>query len=184
MGNMRCFVAVKIPEKITGDILSLISPYRSGINGRFIKPDAGHLTLKFIGELDENKVPKVCEILEKICGRFERFGIALKNFGTFPPKRPRVLWAGIENGSLELSALAGKISKRLFKKMKIREEKRKFVPHFTVCRLKTPFLPEEIFKIDFKFLFPVEKIFFIHSFLSPTGAQYKDIAEFHLLSKT
>ncbi len=76
---------------------------------RWVKPDAMHLTLKFLGELPEDKVGSVKAILVSIAGARRPFPLRLKGTGTFPPgggTRARILWAGIEEapGLMELQA--------------------------------------------------------------------------------
>jgi len=177
---MRTFIAVKIPEEIKEKILQKISPFRDKIKGRFVKKTAMHITLKFLGEIDEEQKNTLCGILPDILKHYAPFAVRFNGAGTFPPKKPRVLWFGVEKGAEELSGMASVISERIFEELGIKDEKRKFVPHFTVARLKSPYVPEEFFRQEIDFSFPVDSVYFIRSFLKPSGAEYSDLASFHL----
>ncbi len=177
---MRTFIAVKIPEEIKEKILKKILPFKDKIKGRFVKKGSMHITLKFLGEIDEEQKNIFCGILKDVLKNYAPFSVRLKGTGSFPPKRPRVLWLGVEEGAEELSGMAGALSEMAFKELGIKDEKRKFVPHFTVARLKTPHVPDEFFSQEIDFSFPVDSVYFIRSFLKPSGAEYTDLASFPL----
>ena len=135
-----------------------------------------HLTLKFIGERKPEDISNIKEILKNVSLKFAPFKMKINHAGAFPRKKPRVLWFG--SACEKFVLLAKEISKELYRKAKIPEEKREVIPHLTICRLKEPFVPEEFFKLKFEYEFEVEKFYLIQSILKPEGAQYIDLAEF------
>jgi len=174
---MRAFIAVKIPGETKEGILKKLIPFKNKIKGRFVRKEALHITLKFLGEIDGEQKDALCGILPALLKNFAPFTVRLKGTGAFPPKRPGVLWLGVEDGAEELTALAEVISGC----PGMKDGKRKFVPHLTVARLKTPSAPDEFFSQDIDFSFPVDAVYFIRSILKPSGAEYSDIASFPLI---
>ena len=150
--------------------------FKDKIKGKFVKNNSMHLTLKFIGEKKPEEICRIKDILKDVSLKFSPFKMKIDYAGAFPKKKPRVLWFG--STCEEFVLLAKEISKELYRKAKIPEEKREVIPHLTICRLKEPFVPEEFFKLKFEYEFEVEKFYLIQSILKPEGAQYIDLAEF------
>lgn len=128
---IRLFVAVNIPNNIKRLI--------AGLGGSIpraqpVPEEQLHLTLKFIGEVENSRLIDIREGLNDIS--FYPFKLNLKGVGTFPPRgSPRVLWVGIEPQD-NLQLLRNKIEKALAYR-EIPREKRKFAPHLTIARLKS-----------------------------------------------
>lgn len=127
---MRLFVAIDLP----GTIKQVLAEICCGLPGaRWVPPDQLHLTLRFIGEADEDLFQDICSRLAQV--EADRFTLALQELGCFPPRKDhRVLWLGTEeNDALFLlrhkveCALAG---------CTILPEKNAFHPHVTLARLK------------------------------------------------
>lgn len=128
---MRLFVAVEIPETIR----TRLSLLQGGVPGaRWIRPENLHLTLRFIGEVDGRLAGDIDLALAQIPAR--PFEIELSGTGVFSPRQPRVLWAGVAR-SEPLVALATKIEIAL-QRIGVPAETRKFAPHVTLGKLKTP----------------------------------------------
>jgi 2'-5' RNA ligase len=126
---IRLFAAIEIPENVRLQ-LSLL---QGGIPGARWSPlENMHLTLRFIGEVDQTVARDIDDVLVDI--RARSFTLALKGVGEFGRKEGRALWAGISNGEA-LQHLAAKIESAL-QRMGLPAETRKYSPHVTLARLK------------------------------------------------
>ncbi len=133
---MRLFVALDIPDETRSTIRELISRLSPVARGaKWVRPEGIHITLKFIGWFDDDRVAELQECLARISHR-PAIPIAFRNFGFFPnERRPRVFFVGIEAGK-ELAALAAEIETQLAA-LKTPKEEREFTPHLTLARFKT-----------------------------------------------
>ena len=130
---IRAFVAVDLEPQTVQKIAEAIVQLRPRIPGiRWLPPANFHLTLKFIGDIDEAKVEPIAAALERDLCPFSCFTINAKGLGVFPDlKRPRILWVGLVGG--ELNALASRVEKALVP-FGVSAERRAFTPHLTVGR--------------------------------------------------
>jgi 2'-5' RNA ligase len=105
-----------------------------GIPGvRWLPPDHLHLTIRFIGEVDADRVAAIRETLSGAV--VAPFVCRLQGVGRFPAKgRPRVIWVGVQ-AETGLMALAEMVEQRL-RAIGILPEERPFFPHITLARLK------------------------------------------------
>lgn len=184
---MRAFIAIDLEDKIKKRLSSLLLELNKVSQGiKWVRKEGMHLTLKFLGEIEKEKIPEVESILKEISGKYSSFPLRLKGTGSFPPgkKNPRVLWLGIEAGK-SLKSLQFQIEKSL-EKLGFPREKREFHPHLTLGRMKfyshlggvLSKLEKEKETIFGEMI--VEKIIFFQSILKPTGAEYKVLSEFEL----
>ena len=134
----RLFVALDLPE----DVKLTLTPVARGLGDiRWLDPDQQHLTLRFIGELDNGRMEDVVDALALVPGT--PFELRLKGIGHFPPRGElRVLWAGVEK-STELKRLKSRIDRALAE-AGIAREQRKFAPHVTLARLRRPPEPHRL----------------------------------------
>jgi 2'-5' RNA ligase len=103
----------------------------------WIPADRLHLTVRFIGEVDDGDVRAVCDALQPSVA-VPPFDLSLAGVGTFPKGgSPRVLWIGIADGREPLLAVEREISARLTK-LGIAEEDRPYSPHLTLARVREP----------------------------------------------
>lgn len=128
---MRAFIALKIPEDP-----SLIGPIEelSSVGGMRVYGHKGlHITLSFIGEIEEARMPDIVNALTEAAEGIGPFDITLRGMGSFPGKNgPRIAWIGTRsNGVLEM--LVEKLLDRL-KAYEVEHDIKKFVPHITVGR--------------------------------------------------
>jgi RNA 2',3'-cyclic 3'-phosphodiesterase len=130
---IRAFIAIEIDSQTVKNIserLAELKPRLADI--RWIPPANFHLTLKFLGAVDETKIDPVTEALERELNPFPRFTINAKGLGVFPDvKRPRILWVGLEGQ--ELIALASRVEAALAP-LGFAAEKREPKPHLTIGR--------------------------------------------------
>lgn len=127
---MRLFVAIEIPD----DLKKMLGSLRTDIHGaRWLTVDQIHLTLAFLGEVDEVSVERLTGKLSRIQGH--AFEIRFSRTGCFPDRRrPRVLWIGL-NPEPYLNDLAAKVREAVLA-CGIPQEERPFSPHITLARLK------------------------------------------------
>jgi len=133
---VRLFVALDVPEQTRHLLGELIQKFESVCRGaRWMRPESIHVTLKFIGDVDETKLPVIKDSLSQV--KFKApVEIAFRHFGFFPNERhPQVFWLGIEAGP-ELAALASDVGSSL-ESAGIPADSRAFKPHLTLARFKT-----------------------------------------------
>ncbi|MFQ5722554.1 MAG: RNA 2',3'-cyclic phosphodiesterase [Candidatus Aminicenantales bacterium] len=184
---MRTFIAIDLAPSIKDELSHFIQKLASvSSNIKWVKKNGMHLTLKFLGEIEEDKVEEIKSCLSEISKDHAPFSLQLKGTGSFPPgkKKPRVLWIGIEENK-NLIILQSDLEKKLTK-LGFPPEKRTFRPHLTLGRVKTvsqlgkimAYLEKNREK-SFGHM-EVNKIIFFRSILKPTGAEYQALAEFEL----
>lgn len=134
----RLFVALDLPD----DVRQSLQPLSRGLGDiRWLDPDQQHLTLRFIGEVNNGCMEDVVEALALVPGA--PFEVRLKGIGHFPPRGElKVLWAGVEKNP-ELKRLKGRIDRALVE-AGIPREQRKFTPHVTLARLRRPPEPHRL----------------------------------------
>ena len=137
MALIRTFIAIDIPEKLRKTIANLQSGLK-GLGGKitWVKPENIHLTLKFLGNTEENKIEIIAEKLEQAVLSFNRFEIKFKAIGAFPNfRRAKVFWVGCVENKDTLTELANKID-QLMSEVEFEREKRQFSAHLTIGRVR------------------------------------------------
>jgi 2'-5' RNA ligase len=134
----RLFVALDLPEPVKRSL----EPLARGLGDvRWSTPDQQHLTLRFIGDVDNGAVRDIVEALATVPAR--PFQLTLKGLGHFPPRgEPRVLWVGLERNA-ELARLKRRIDRAL-RDAGVAPESRKFAPHVTLVRIGAPLSPTRL----------------------------------------
>lgn len=126
----RLFTGLEVPY----DVQLALSLKRGGLLGaRWIDPENYHITLCFIGDVDNHVADEVSYELDRAAS-FESFRIRLSHLGTFGGDKPRALYAGVESNA----ALAHLQSaqERVLQRLGLTPEGRKFVPHVSLARLR------------------------------------------------
>lgn len=133
---MRLFVALDVPEEIHDALAALIRRFESICRGaRWIRAENLHVTLKFIGEVEEAKLPAIEASLSQVNSR-DPFEIEFHHFGFFPnERRPRVFWVGMESGP-SMAELSAEIDSNL-QPLGVPHEEKDFQPHLTLARFNT-----------------------------------------------
>lgn len=137
-GLVRTFVAVPVEEPGLVEALRRAQDGIRHVAGiTWVKPGRFHFTLRFLGEIDQERVEAARRAVESLAGG-GAFDLTLGGLGTFPPGRPaRVVWAGCGEGSDALVSLALRAEAALVAAGFPREE-RPFSPHLTLGRVKDP----------------------------------------------
>ena len=136
----RIFFAVPLSDEFT-EVMKHAQKEMQDMPGKikWVKPEKIHLTLKFVGDTEPEKLEDLYSAIDdlQLHGAFE---IALTETGIFPnPRRPRVLWVGIEKNDA-LAEIAEKIDEKLAG-FDVDRETRDYHPHLTLGRVKSKGLP-------------------------------------------
>src|SRR4030043_1859062 len=135
MQKIRTFIAIDIPvsQKVTEIINEL---KKTQIDAKIVETENMHLTLKFLGDTDENLIDEIEKIIKDAILNMQPFEIILKNLGVFPnEKYMKVAWIGVENAE-PLKKFAETIDTKL-KDLGFEKEKRPFSVHLTIARIKS-----------------------------------------------
>ena len=137
--RLRTFIAVDLSKPLRDRLVSLQeSLARTGAAVKWVEVENLHVTLLFLGEVDERELPPLCRAVSVTCGRHERFPLSVETVGCFPnPRRPRVVWAGVGEGGPELVALHDALEPPLMELGCYRREERSYTPHVTLGRVKS-----------------------------------------------
>lgn len=181
---MRLFVAFDVPEETRRQLHSLIDDFATVCRGaRFVRPEGIHITLKFIGHVDDSLVADIQKALSGV-HRDKPLDVAFRHFGFFPnEKHPRVFFVSIEAGK-DLAALAAEIDNRLAL-LGIAKETRAFQPHLTLARFKTteglPELRKKIASLPAQDFGggAVSEFHLYESMLKSGGAVYTKLSTYH-----
>lgn len=178
---IRAFIAVTLDSKVIEQIAAASNQLRPEITAvRWVTPANFHLTLKFLGSIDDAAIEPIGATLREQLRLFPRFTINAKGLGVFPgPKRPRVLWVGLTGD--RLVSLAARVDSAL-RPLGFKPEDRKFTPHLTIGRWRdADRAPKslgrqlEIWQARDFGTSNVESVKLIQSVLKPEGASYNDL---------
>lgn len=135
---MRTFIAIELSEEIRSSLAQIQSHLKySGADVKWVEKDNIHLTLKFLGEISEEKCEKINSILDATGRSIKPFEISIKDIGAFPKiDYPRVVWVGLDKGAAESKILAEKIDEEL-SKIGFAKETRPFTAHLTIGRVRS-----------------------------------------------
>jgi 2'-5' RNA ligase len=176
---LRLFVGVALPPEQR----LMLSTICVGVPGvRWVEPGNYHVTLRFIGEVDEGVAADIDEALMGV--RMARFDLAVAGTGWFgPDDKPRVIWAGLDRAA-PLGHLHEKVEIALMR-IGLAPEGRRYTPHITLGQVKNG-NPAEIrrFAAEHNLLrlpgFRVEAFHLIRSYLTKAGSIYEEAAEYPL----
>jgi len=181
---MRCFVAIELPENVRNRLLDLQGKMQSlGRAVRWTRPEQLHLTVKFLGEVPDARVPEVCEAAREIAGKYSPFDLELAGTGCFPPRgQVRIIWAGVAQPPTALLDCQ-RDCEQAFSAMGFERENRAYSPHLTVGRvndfaasnrIREALRQYETFSAG---RFTAKELTVFQSDLRPTGAVYTPLAQ-------
>ncbi|HYV47738.1 MAG TPA: RNA 2',3'-cyclic phosphodiesterase [Myxococcaceae bacterium] len=135
----RLFVAVDLGAKVRRALEALQSELSTlAPRARWGPPSNAHLTLAFLGSMEEAKVPELSRALEGVATRAAPFDLQLRGGGAFgSPKKPRVLWVGVEGDTARLHQLQAWTGSAL-QPLGYEPEERDYRPHLTLARARDP----------------------------------------------
>ena len=144
---MRTFIAIELSKEIK-DFLSFLQDKLkdSRADVKWVSPENIHLTLKFLGEIDDKKLDKIIQIAEDITKDKKTFYLRLSSIGVFPNINfPRVIWAGVDKGDAETKEIV-KVLEEKIAKIGIPPESRAFSSHITIGRVRSSLNRKELIK--------------------------------------
>ena len=182
--SIRTFIAVKLPETVLAAIDGVQERMAAyGFNVRWVTTGNIHLTLKFLGEVDEDEVDGIAAVLTEAVHGFAPLRLAAAGVGVFPSvKRARVIWVGLSGQLPELAALQRSIEDRLAT-IGYPHEKRPFSGHLTLGRVKGLIAASRLttamgaFRDFASETFEVDRVVLFKSDLRPTGAVYTELRQ-------
>ena len=183
MGKIRSFIAVDVDDERLKQQFAEFQKMLldAGADVKLVAPENMHLTLRFLGEIDEGIVQEVTDAMNLV--GFQSFDIRFKGAGAFPSlSRINVVWVGIAAGDEELAKIAERLEPKL-RAIGIPSDKKGFSPHLTVARVRTgrnkdriAELLSELREKDFGSM-RAESIMLKKSVLTPNGPIYSTIFE-------
>jgi 2'-5' RNA ligase len=176
---MRIFVAINPTAEVRARLAEAARGLReAGFPVRWVPPENVHLTLKFLGEVPEGRVPEICSAVDSAVAGAGPFEMAVSGFGAFPSlRRPRVVWAGIEL-SPPLERLQAELERALAA-IGFPKEDRPYHPHLTLGRTQKYASASEfegfaelVGRLEYDDAFHVRAVDVMRSRLMPSGALY------------
>jgi len=185
--KLRAFIAITLPQQVLLAADTIQKKLASnGIRLKWVRPGNMHLTLRFLGDIEEAQIPQIVTAIGSAAKEVTPFSLNAKRVGVFPNFRlPRVVWMGIEG---ELNPLMH-IYQRLEKELTLLgfpHERRPFTGHLTLGRVSDRIIAQLLLDAISTAgpiesgMFTVDRICFIKSGLRPTGAVYTQLAEIFL----
>lgn len=187
---MRVFIAIDIGEDIRAALGDLQQQLQSKVDikksdVKWVQPKNIHLTLKFLGEIKDEKVIEVCNITKEAADKHKSFELDVESVGCFGGRSARVLWVGVGEGIDNLLRLQKDLDEQLAL-AGWPPEKRKFTGHLTLCRVRNPKAGIQLAQVseaygDFKLgTMSADSVTVYQSQLTPTGPIYTVLGDYKL----
>lgn len=184
---MRLFIAVPVSGVMKEVVREVIDNFPvEDPPWRWIPVENYHLTLRFLGETEDDMITPIGEAVEGVVSEISPFEISFGPFGAFPSmRRPRVIFFKVDGGMEELSNLAHLLESEM-RGLGFKAEERKFRAHLTLARIRRS-LPRAI-KIKMESVPPlapsvgqrVDSVVLMQSVLGREGAKYRELSRFEL----
>ncbi len=193
---IRAFIAVELSPELRTALATAQTTLKDHLmrelrrlcpNARvqWVRPEAMHVTLKFLGNVAEDALPDIHNAMTRVAGACPQFSLGVGHLGAFPDLRaPRVLWVGMSGHVEALVGLAGDLDGAL-RGLGFSPESKPFQPHLTLARIKERSrdigrvlaesgLMAQVGKVG---TLGVSSLSLIKSDLQPTGARYTRLYE-------
>lgn len=192
METIRAFIAIPLHGALLDELAELQRRLEKQVppnSIRWVNPNGIHLTLQFLGDTPVEKLPAIQETLAAVARNASPCTFTVGGLGCFPnPRRPRVVWVGVQEPSGRLAALRDAIEEAMAR-FGYAPEGRGFTPHLTLGRVQRRASNREVVQVgEAVTSMPVgqlaevaaDRFALIRSVLKPTGAEYSTLAEFLL----
>jgi RNA 2',3'-cyclic 3'-phosphodiesterase len=208
---MRVFIAIDIDEKVRAAIADVQKQLNAKVDirkgdAKWVEPENIHLTLKFLGEIDDSKLPEIKEITEQVTAAHNKFTLDIESVGSFGGRSAKVVWVGAgtrlgegadkatqatempsrsREGTDELLALQKDLDEQLTL-ADFPSEDREFSAHLTICRVRNPKAGFKLAEAVGQFaklklgLIDASAVCVYQSQLTPDGPIYAQLASFKL----
>ena len=143
--TVRAFVAANLDPGLKGKIALVQDRLKaSRADVGWVRPENLHLTLKFLGHVEEASLKAIAEALESAALGYGSFRLAFAGLGAFPqPRAARVVWIGVSDGAQALAGLQARLEERL-EPLGFPREARPFAAHLTLGRVRGPGRREQL----------------------------------------
>ncbi len=177
---MRLFIAALLPDEVRVRMGEYIGALKSRCEGvKWEKRDKLHVTLKFLGGVEDSKASGISSLLRRLVLEYSAFDTAITGLGGFPGLgNPRILYVGLSENT-ELASLQNKIEEEL-NLLGFPREARTFVPHVTIGRVKSRLRIKEPLPAPEKYRFKIDEVGLIKSETRSYGSVYTPIDLFPL----
>lgn len=137
MHTIRTFIALPLISEVESELARLIQRIKTDGDGvRWIPTDNIHLTLKFLGEVDNFEIPKICDVIRGVVAEIEPFELEFAGVAAMPSlDRPRVIHGCVEDSSGSLVEMVEQLELSLAE-LGFKREPRDYRPHITIGRTK------------------------------------------------
>jgi 2'-5' RNA ligase len=143
--QVRCFVAVELPDGLKQDLVALQDRLKAGSPSgvRWVDPHGIHLTLKFLGNVAAGRLPEIVRALRQAARGVSPFHLTAGGLGVFPNTgRVRVVWVGL-TGDLEGLRNLQRRTESALAPLGFPAESRPFSPHLTLARVRDQVSPAD-----------------------------------------
>jgi len=183
----RIFIAINLPENVKRKLLTFKDKYQE-VPAKWVRPDNLHITLLFLGNLDDNQLNQTIKTAKEVCDKQKPFVVALKKvcFNENQKKVPRMVWVEGE-GDNDLFSLQKELEQKIFNLESFQykeKENRSFFFHVTLARIrqwelqKMEEMPDINEELDIRF--EVNTIEIMESELKRGGPEYTILDSFEL----
>jgi RNA 2',3'-cyclic 3'-phosphodiesterase len=183
---VRLFLAIDPGDECRQRLASVVALVRAATTGvRWVRDGKLHVTLAFLGEVDEGRVDAIREAMTHVARRHAAFEVAVAGSGVFPDwRRPRVVWLGFqETGAL---MQLGNDVNAMCKALGFPQD-HPFRAHLTIGRIPHGLSAEQrdglrsaLAALTVTHPFVVTRVELMRSKLAPSGSEYSEIASFPL----
>ncbi len=145
MEQIRSFIAVELPDEVKSALTQLETQLKSKgqPSVKWVDPNSIHLTLKFLGNIDGNRVEEITDAIGTAARGISPLHLEVKGLGVFPNlKRAQVAWVGVSGDIDRLIQLQQQIDSNL-SRFGFIPESRPFAPHLTLARLRDQASPDD-----------------------------------------
>jgi 2'-5' RNA ligase len=138
MTRIRTFVCIEIDADLRRKMSQVSATLSSaGADVKWVAENNLHLTLKFLGNVDDAQIPKVADAVKKIAANYKSFDLTIAGIGAFPERgMPRVIWIGLDEPTGALEKMYYALGEALAPYAE-KAEHRTFSPHITIGRVNS-----------------------------------------------
>jgi 2'-5' RNA ligase len=186
MPSIRSFIAIETPPEVKADIAKVQEGLRTtNADVRWESIEKFHITLKFLGNVEEPKLNLLADRLQEALGAFAAFNMTYQGVGCFPNQHhPRVIWIGAENEDGSLTRIQ-ETTEEVAEQMGFQREERQFHAHITIGRVKGPknlkALVSDLGNASFSpHVAIIKDVLLVKSDLKPTGSVYSVLRTYQL----
>lgn len=177
---MRIFIAALLDDDTRRHISDYITSMEGRISGvKWERQEKLHITLKFLGEIEQSKLPGIYNVVDSACADMAKIDMAVSHFGAFPNlSRPRVLYTGFDE-SEQINKLQQSIDSGLTD-CGFAPESRKFIPHVTIGRVNSIYRLQPPVPLVRRKECRIDSIAVVQSLPDNRGSRYKNLEVYKL----